>query len=88
MSKPTIGPTVGINISKDHLDVHYLPDATHRRYRNTGTGHRALIKWLRKTPPDRVVYDATGHYHRALELALGTAGLPLVKVNRAIVESW
>ena len=77
MSKPTIG----VDISKDHLDAHRLPDGKYRRYRNDRTGHRALIKWLRATPVKRIVYEATGPYHRAFELALGTAGLPLVKVN-------
>ncbi len=73
--------TIGVDIAKDHLDVHCLPDGTHKRYRNDGRGHRALIKWLRGAPVKRVVYEATGPYHRAFELALGTAGLPLVKVN-------
>ncbi len=73
--------TIGVDISKDELHVHRLPDGKHRRYGNTGTGHRALIKWLRASPVERVVYEATGPYHRAFELALGTAGLPLVKVN-------
>ena len=73
--------TIGVDISKDSLEVHRLPDGKSRRYRNDRTGHRALLKWVRKTPVERVVYEATGPYHRAFELALGTAGLPLVKVN-------
>jgi len=73
--------TIGIDISKDELHVHRLPDGKQRCYRNNRTGHRALIKWLRASPVERIVYEATGPYHRALELALGTAGLPLVKVN-------
>jgi len=64
-----------------HLDVHRLPEGKFRRYRNNRTGHRALIKWLRQGPVKRIIYEATGPYHRAFELALGTAGLPLVKVN-------
>ncbi len=73
--------TIGIDISKDELHVHRLPDGEQRRYRNTSVGHRALLKWLRTVAVARVVYEATGPYHRAMELALGTAGLPLVKVN-------
>jgi len=74
-------PTIGVDISKDQLDVHRLPDGESRRYRNDRRGHRALLKWLGTAPPRRVVYEATGPYHRAFELALGMAGLPLVKVN-------
>lgn len=73
--------TIGVDISRDSLDVHRLPDGKSRRYRNDRIGHRALIKWVRKNPVKRIVYEATGPYHRAFELALGTAGLPLVKVN-------
>lgn len=73
--------TIGVDISKDSLDVHRLPDGKSRRYRNDRTGHRALIKWVRKAPVERIVYEATGPYHQAFELALGIAGLPLVKVN-------
>lgn len=73
--------SVGVDISKDSLDVHHLGLGKTRQYRNDRTGHRALVKWLRQVPPERIVYEATGPYHRAFELALGTAGLPLVKVN-------
>jgi transposase len=31
--------------------------------------------------PARIVFEATGRYHQALELALGKAGLPAVKIN-------
>ena len=73
--------TIGVDISKDSLDVHWLPEGKSRRYRNDRTGHRALVKRLRQGPVKRIIYEATGPYHRAFELALGTAGLPIVKVN-------
>lgn len=66
--------TIGVDISKDHLDVCRLPDGKHRRYRNNRAGHHALVKWLRTAPVERIVYEATGPYHRAFELVLGTAG--------------
>lgn len=74
---------IGIDISKDHLDAHRLPDGVRRRYCNDRAGHRALLKWLRAADgqPDLIVYEPTGAYHRDLELTLGTAGLPLAKVN-------
>lgn len=73
--------SVGVDISKDSLDVHHLASGKTRRYSNDRSGFRALIKWLRQAPPERIVYEATGPYHRAFELALGRAGLALVKVN-------
>jgi transposase len=83
--------TVGIDISKDWLDVGCFPEAPGTRFPNTGRGHAALIAWLaglgasaEGAPPadaPRVVFEATGAYHRALVGALERAGLPYCKVN-------
>jgi transposase len=71
---------IGIDISKDHLDVHRLPGDERRRFDNSKAGHKALIRWIGDTPA-RVVYEPTGYYHRALERALAAAGMPIAKVN-------
>lgn len=73
--------TIGVDLSKDHLDAHRLSDGASRRFANDKAGFRALIKWLAQTPVERVVFEPTGPYHRAFERALAQAGLPLVKVN-------
>jgi len=73
--------SIGIDISKDHLDVHRLADGASRRFANDKSGHKALIKWLAQMPVSRVVFEPTGPYHRGVERALGAAELPLVKVN-------
>jgi transposase len=72
--------TVGIDVSKDMLDAHRLPDGAHRRFANNAGGHRQLIAWI-GADVARVVYEPTGAYHRAMERALDAVGLPLVKVN-------
>jgi transposase len=73
--------TIGVDVSKDHLDAYRLADGAARRFANTKGGHKALIKWLAETPSYRVVFEPTGPYHRAVERALGSAGVPFVKVN-------
>lgn len=73
--------TIGVDVSKDHLDAHRLADGASRRFANDNRGHKALIKWLAQTPVIRVVFEPTGPYHRALERALGAAGVPFAKVN-------
>lgn len=73
--------TIGIDVSKDHLDAHRWPDGASRRFTNDRKGHKALIRWLDQTPIARVVFEPTGAYHRGLEQALGAAGLPAAKVN-------
>jgi len=73
--------TIGVDVSKDHLDAHRLVDGASRRFANDKRGHKTLIKWLAQTPVQRVVFEPTGPYHRALERALGAAGVPFAKVN-------
>jgi transposase len=72
--------TIGIDISKDILDVHRLTDGASRRFANTAAGHKALVAWI-GCEGARVIFEPTGPYHRAFERALTRAGLPLVKVN-------
>ncbi|MBZ9777291.1 IS110 family transposase [Mesorhizobium sp. CO1-1-8] len=77
----TIARTLGIDISKDRLDVHLLPEGTERQYTNDAGGIGELMLWLVPLMPERIVYEATGAYHRQLERMLGAKGLPLVKMN-------
>lgn len=72
--------TIGIDVSKDTLDVHRLPDGQSRRFDNDAKGHAALIRWI-GTGSDRIVFEPTGAYHRKLERHLDEAGLAIVKVN-------
>ena len=72
--------TIGIDISKSHLDAFHLEDETAKRFENSPRGFRALIKWLGAAQIVRIVFEPTGPYHRAFEEAL-SGKLPLVKVN-------
>lgn len=75
--------TIGVDIGKDTLDVHALPCGSTCRFSNDKAGHKSLMGWLSALPgrPERIVFEPTGPYHRALEQHLAEAGLPLVKVN-------
>lgn len=72
--------TIGVDISKSHLDVFRLEDGAAQRFENAAAGFRALVKWLGKTPVARIVFEPTGPYHKAFEVALAGT-FPLVKVN-------
>jgi transposase len=72
--------TIGVDISKDHLDAHRMSDGASRCFANDSVGHTAFVKWLDDTGL-RIVYEPTGPYHRAFERRLAEAGLALVKVN-------
>jgi transposase len=73
--------TIGVDVSKDHLDADGLADGAGRRFANDKCGRKAFVKWFAQTPVQRVVFEPTGPYHRAFERALGAAGVPFVKVN-------
>jgi len=72
--------TIGIDISKTHLDAFRLEDQAARQFENTPRGIRALIRWLGQAPVARIVFEPTGPYHRAFETAL-SGKFPLAKVN-------
>lgn len=72
--------TIGIDISKTHLDAFRHEDQAARQFENTPRGIRALIRWLGQAPVARIVFEPTGPCHRALETALSRK-FPLVKVN-------
>ena len=72
--------TIGIDVSKDTLDAHRQSSGKHSQFTNDAAGLRSLIRWI-GTEAVRVVYEATGRYHRDLEGHLGAAGHGLVKVN-------
>ena len=77
----TIAQSVGVDISKDTLDVHLHPAGAARRFTNTRTGRSGLIAWLAEFTIVRIVFEPTGPYHHAFERQLAEAGLPLAKVN-------
>jgi transposase len=73
--------TIGVDVSKDTLDVHLHPAGDHRQFENTPKGFRAILKWIAGKPVARILFEATGPYHRAFERAMDEASLPLCKVN-------
>lgn len=72
--------TIGVDISKSHLDVFDAQLGEAKRFENSISGFRAFEKWLGKTQIARVVYEPTGPYHRNFEERFCDQ-LPLVKVN-------
>lgn len=73
--------TIGADISKDHIDLHRLPDGDRLHVTNDRKGFAAIIRWLGARPVERLVYEPTGAYHKAFERFMLSQGLPLSKVN-------
>jgi transposase len=78
---PTVARNVGVDVSKDTLDVAIHPEGEGFRVANTPQGHRAFIGRLKGFEIARIVFEATGAYHRLFQKALVEAGLAWVKVN-------
>ena len=76
-----IAHVVGIDISKDQLDVACSPTTNDQQFPNCEVGHQALVKWLGTIELNRVIFEASGRYHNGLEHALSDANIPYVKAN-------
>ena len=76
-----LAQTLGVDISKETLDVHLHPGGATARFANDRKGFTALIKWLASFVVARIVHEPTGAYHRAFERRLLEAGFSLAKVN-------
>ena len=79
---------VGIDVSKDQLDVCVRPENTVRSFSNDETGWAALRELLVPLQAERVVLEATGGYEVALAAVLHAAGLPVVVVNPRQVRDF
>ncbi len=79
---------VGIDVSKDRLDVHVLPEGTAFAVARDGRGLAELIERLQPLGLDLVAVEATGGFETVVAAALAGAGLPLVVVNPAQVRHY
>lgn len=80
--------TVGIDVSKDHLDVAVRPSGEVFVIARNAAGLDQLIVRLRELGPQIVALEATGGYETIATAALASAGLPVVVVNPAQVRAF
>jgi transposase len=79
---------VGIDVSKDHLDLHARPDGVATRYTNDPSGIASLLTRVAGLTPERIVLEATGGFEAPLAAALAGAGQPVVVVNPRQVRDF
>jgi transposase len=72
---------VGIDVSKDNLDIHVRPTALAFRVTNDEAGFAALLAQLQELHPTAIVLEATGGYEVPVVAALAAAGLAPAVVN-------
>ena len=79
---------VGIDVSKDRLDVHIRPAGTSFVAGRDGAGLEQLASQLAALGPTLVVLEATGGFEIAVAAALAGAGLPLAVVNPRQIRAF
>ena len=79
---------VGIDVSKDTLQVAVVPSGEQWTSAHTSTALDALVVKLQTLNPTTVVIEATGGYERAVVAACGAAGVPIAVVNPRQVRAF
>ena len=79
---------VGIDVSKDKLDIAVLGDKQAWPVENTKEGVEKLVQQMQKVCPELIVVEATGGYQRGVVDALFRAGLSVAVVNPTRVRQF
>ena len=81
MAEITTSTNIGIDVSKDWLDIVVTPSGETWRTENSEEKASVLVKKLEILKPERIVIEATGGYERLVTSKLYLAGLPVCRVN-------
>lgn len=79
---------VGIDVSKDELEVASVPQSSRLRVARDEAGLVQLVERLKALGPSLVVLEASGGYEMPVVMALAGAGLPCVVVNARQVRDF
>jgi transposase len=79
---------VGIDVSKDRLDVHVRPSGEAFSVTRDGKGLEELVERLRTRAPTLIAVEATGGFETIVAAAVAGATLPLAVVNPAQVRHF
>jgi transposase len=79
---------VGIDVSKDRLDVAVRPSGEAFWVERNAAGIDSLIVRLRELGPQIIALEATGGFETVVAAGLASAGLPVVVVNPAQVRAF
>jgi transposase len=72
---------IGVDVSKEHLDVFISDPVAHMQVKNDDPGFREIVSRLRSASNPIVILEATGGYERKVTHFLLDAGIPTVMVN-------
>lgn len=81
MAEITNPSNIGIDVSKDWLDIVVLPSGETWRTENIAEKMDVLVKKLEALNPERIVIEATGGYEQMVTAKLYAAKMPVCRVN-------
>jgi transposase len=84
----TVRCSVGIDVSKDSLDIFIDAPAEEYRVANQTDDIAALAERLKASAPDHVVVEASGGFEAGVVTALAARGLPVCRVSPQRVRSF
>lgn len=79
---------IGIDVSKDRLDIHIRPSGDAFGIMHDAEGISALVERLRGLRPELIVLEATGGLQTRVAATLAAAGLPTAVVNPRQVRDF
>jgi transposase len=79
---------VGIDVAKDHLDVHVRPTDEAFRVLHDDAGVATLLTRLRTVRPTLVVLEASGGYEVPVAAALASGAVPVAVVNPRQIRDY
>jgi len=79
---------IGIDVSKDRLDVHVRPSGEVFVVSRDDEGLDELVTRLRTLAPRLIVVEATGGFETVVASAIGGAGLPIAIVNPRQIRAF
>jgi len=71
----------GIDVCKNWLDAHLVPQGCSLRVRNDAQGHQQLKRWLMKHDVTLIAIEATGKWHRQVHRSLHASAFRVAIVN-------
>ena len=79
---------IGVDVSKDSLDMVVYSTGEYRRFQNDGTGIDEAVVWLKQVKPALTVMEATGGMEILLYIALQKARLPVAVMNPRVIRHF
>ena len=80
---------IGIDVSKDTLDIATYPHTKHLHVPNTGTGYHALHEWLQQQGEiTQIALEASGRYGEAVTQFLVARGYDLSYLNPRQIHAF